>query len=159
MPKILKYLKLLVQFIKIAFQQVRFIWKVSELHHPIITIFGGSRLKKDNKFARIKKWVKNNSKTIIMVGGTAVCACLIYYLLKNKFLYANNLVNSPTKTDLIVEREELDQTTQQQTKNSPRDFTEPGIDFMPNKASTKQPIKYVELNKKIPEDELIVEKK
>jgi uncharacterized protein (TIGR00730 family) len=51
MLKIIKYIKLLAQFIKIAFQQVRFIWKVSELHHPIITIFGGSRLKSDNIYA------------------------------------------------------------------------------------------------------------
>ncbi len=49
--KVIKYIKLLAQFIKISFQQVRFIWTVSELRHPVITIFGGSRLKQDNPYA------------------------------------------------------------------------------------------------------------
>ena len=49
--KIIKYIKLLFQFMIISFQQVRGIWTVSELHHPVVTIFGGSRLQRDNKYA------------------------------------------------------------------------------------------------------------
>lgn len=74
--KIRKYIRLLIQFIHISYEQIKGIWTVSELHKPIVSIFGGSRLKRDNIYAGMAhilgKNLLENGISVITGGGPGI---------------------------------------------------------------------------------------